>query len=135
MTFQIGNHTIRVEDGVLQIFFAGRMDVDEVKLLQTRIFEAGDRFGLLTCLVDLDKLVDFDAGVRGLLARPARPYPFDAVAYFGGTFAVRTLVTTVNRAGRFIAPKAFAFDGRTFATEAEARRFLETARQKRTVAR
>ena len=111
------------------------MDVDEAKLLQARIFEAGDRFGILTCLVDLDGLAEFDAGARAALARPERPYPFDAVAYFGGTFAVRTLIVTANRAGKLIMPQAFTFDGRTFATETEARRFLETARQKRQVTR
>ena len=82
-------------------------------------------------LVALDGLMDFDAGARARFARPPRPYPFYAVAYHGGIFPVRVLILTVMRAGKLIVPKAFAFDVQTFETEAEARRFLETARSKR----
>lgn len=131
----MGNHVMHIENGILRIFFKGRVSIDDAKILKTSILEAGDRFGILAALVDLDGLVDFDAGARALLVRPERPYPLDTVAYFGGSFTARMLIESANRAGRLIMPKAFAFAQRTFATEEEARRFLETAREKRTAAR
>ncbi|MBK9258937.1 MAG: STAS/SEC14 domain-containing protein [Polyangiaceae bacterium] len=128
---EIGKHVIRVENGILQVLFSGRVSVEEAKRIQACVLEAGDRFGLLAALVDLDGLADFDSGSRAHFARPSRPYPFYAVAYYGGSFPVRVLILTVMRAGKLIVPKAFDFELQTFEKEAEARRFLETARAKR----
>jgi hypothetical protein len=130
-TVEIGNHVLRVENGIVQLFFSGHVGIDEAKGLQDALFEAGDRFGMLAALVDLDGLGDVDPAARALFARPNRPYPVYAVAYYGGTFASRVLMRTVLRAGKLMAPKSFPMDIGILETKTEARRFLETARAKR----
>jgi hypothetical protein len=130
-TFEVGKHVLRIENGIVQMSFSGRVSMNEAIGILDSLFDAGDRFGMLAALVDLDGVGDVDARIRRLFARPKRPYPVYAVAYYGGTFASRVLMQTVVRAGRFIAPKSFPFDMDFLETEAEARRFLETARKRR----
>jgi hypothetical protein len=129
--FEVGKHVLRVENGVVQMSYSGHVSIDEAKGLQDALFEAGDRFGKLAALIDLNGLGSIDAGARAQFARPSRPYPVYAVAYYGGTFASRVLLRTVLRAGKVIAPKSFSFDVDIFDTKEEARRFLETARMKK----
>jgi hypothetical protein len=129
-TFEVGKHVLRVENGIVQMFYSGHVGIDEAKALQDALFEAGDRFGALAALIDLGGLGDVDADARAQFARPYRPYPVYAVAYYGGTFASRVLMRTVLRAGKLIMPKSFPFEFEILETEAEARRSLETARMK-----
>lgn len=130
--YEIGNHVIRVEGGVLLVLFKGRVSTKDAVLFQEHVLSAGDRFGVLAALVELDGLVDFDTGARAQFARVERQYPFYAVAFYGGTFASRVLVTTILRAGKLIAPARFPFAFDVFPTAPEARAFVEAARPKTT---
>ena len=112
------------DDGVAQMLFDGRVSVEEARSLANAVIRAGDDLGPFPILVDLDRLADFDSGARQVFARPSRPYPLSAVAYFGGPFATKTLIHTIVRAGKLIAPKSFVFEVQWFPTEAESRRFL-----------
>ncbi len=127
---EIGQHAVIVDHGVARVLFSGRVSVEEARDIANVVFDFGDKFGRLPVLVDLDSLVDFDSGARAVFARPSKPYPFSTVAYFGGNFATRTLILTIVRAGKLIAPKEFGFAISGFATEAEARRFLEEVSRK-----
>lgn len=116
----------------MEVLFSGRVSVDEARRIKLAVFEVGERFGRLPAMVDLDHLVDFDSGARAAFARPEKSYLFKKVAFYGGNFPLRTLVVTIIRAGKLIAPKAFDFEVKVFTTEAEARRYLELERGKGT---
>lgn len=126
----VRQHAVIVENGVGWVLFSGRVSMEDARDIKDIVIGLELTFGRLPMLVDLDRLVDFDSGARAVFARPQKSYPFSAVVYYGGNFASRTLILTIIRAGKLIAPKDFDFDVLGFSTEAEARRFLkETARK------
>lgn len=129
-TWHIGNHVVVVEDGICQVVFSGRVDTQQAVEFQRVVLEAGDRFGLLGCIVDLGGLSDFDTGARAQFIRVERPYPFFSVSYYGGSFAARMLVTTLMRAGKLLVPWAFTFSVHVVPTEEEARQLVRSLQTK-----
>jgi hypothetical protein len=128
LIFRIGKHTIHIQDRILHVLFSGRVTTTDAVSIRQTVLNAGDRLGLMGALVNLDGLADFDTGARAHFARAERPYPYYAVAFYGGSFGARMLVTTVLRAGRLIAPEKFPFEFELFKTEQEARAHLLEAR-------
>ncbi len=122
---EVGQHAVVLENGIVRVLFAGRVSMDDARQISEIVIELSDAIGVFPAIVDLDGLADFDSGARTVFARPVAPFRFSAVAYFGGNFASRTLIQTIVRAGKIVSPKSFDFDVRGFATESEARRFLE----------
>jgi len=78
-------------------------------------------------LVDLSRIGSVSAGARKAGAEKVHDVPVLAVAIFGAHFAIRVLADLVVRAGSFIR-RIDTVPTRYFATEAEARAWLEERR-------
>lgn len=123
----MGKTSVRLErPDLVHLVIHGPNKAEYIAEVQKLLFEIGDMSGPFDLLVGLGELGSFEVNARRVWTRAERPYPFRHAFVYQASFAIRTLVLTTHRAGRFIAPAAFRWDVDFFPTEAAARARIES---------
>lgn len=108
--FEVGDHTIIYEpDRVFHFFLRGHLRLSDTIEIQRLVFDYGDRYGSFAFLVDVTKMAGLDPAARKLWAGPSRSYPFEVAYLYGSSFATRTLILSVYRAGKLLLPHFFTW--------------------------
>ncbi|MDI1448486.1 hypothetical protein [Polyangium sp. 6x1] len=92
--------------------------------------EISERGGPFYALVDGTQLESLEPTARTSWTKQEdKPYPIRHAVAFGASFAMRTLVMTLYRAARILAPSRFPFPVEFVATEPEARARIDELRR------
>ncbi len=102
------------------VAFRGPSTAADAERIKTIYIEISERAGPFDVIFDVSDLA-LEPGARAAWTHGDKPYPLRHVVVFGANFAARTMVMTVYRAGRLIAPARFPFQIEFAATEEEAR--------------
>lgn len=127
--FDFGKHSVIYEkDRIFHFLLRGNLSRGDTQEVQRLIFEYADRYGSFAFLVDVSTMSGLDPAARQLWARPVRSYPFDAAYLYGSSFAIRTLILSVYRAGKLLLPHFFQWQIVMPPDEATARKVIANER-------
>lgn len=125
----LDDNIVRLEDDLVFVELHGRMSVAAAEAL-AEIYESTiKRHGYILILIDIEEsvLIGADPKARRILVDWNKQYSRKlAAAAFGGSAAVRVMLTLMNNAVRVLSGHAQPFQ--TFKTEAQARTFLAAQR-------
>ncbi len=125
----IKQHEVRVEpSGVIVFVMRGHVEAEDARALRRFYLDLARRMGRLHALLDTRQMLSISAEARRAFVVMSDKAPFAAVAMFGGSFALRTVVELLIRGGHTLAPQYFDFEHAWLANEAEARIWLERRR-------
>ncbi len=128
---ELNGHTITIEpDQTLHVILRGDLRLEETKFIQAQLYALGDRYGGVACLFDISRMAGFDHATRQAWVRVSRPLPVAIGCFYGGSFTIRTLISTVYKAGRLLLPDFFQFTIEFPPTEAEGRALIAAYRAK-----
>lgn len=128
-TRTIDDNIVRLEDDLVFVELHGRMSVAAAEALAEIYESAIKRNGYILILIDIDEsvLIGADPKARRILVDWNKQYSRTlAAAAFGGSAAVRVMLTLMNNAVRVLSGHAQPFQ--IFKTEAQARTFLAAQR-------
>jgi hypothetical protein len=115
-------------DDILCIRVQGYLTGTEARWAQSAMFDYGTLFGPYDIVVDIGNLLGFDSEARQIWVHATKPYQIRSLYAVNGSFAAKTLLWGIYRAGRVLQPAYFDFTFETFTTEAEARALIQTRR-------
>ena len=88
----------------------GAVEVDDIRATAEYSIECAQRAGeMLHYSVDITGLERISEAARKFAIEYDQPYAYDAIAFIGTGFSVRTLIRMVVKAGTIVSPKNFAF--------------------------
>jgi hypothetical protein len=120
--FDIERHTVITEpDRMFHFIVRGDLNVVETKRVQRILFDFGNRCGQAAFLVNISEMTGLDNATRQAWVHVDEPLPIEFACLYGGSFAIRTLATTVYRAGKVLKPSFFQFSLELPKDEASAR--------------
>ncbi|WP_272418768.1 hypothetical protein [Polyangium jinanense] len=121
----VGRHVVRLErPDLVSVAFRGATSAAEAEKIRDVYIAIGEQVGRFDVLFDASDLVFLEAGARAAWTRGGKVYPLRHVVCFGANFPTRTVIMTVYRAGRLLAPSIFDFHIEFVPTEQEARNRL-----------
>jgi len=122
LRFEVGKHTVIYEpERIFHLTLVGLFNGPDSEIVQRHIFEYADRYGEFSFLVDVSRLNGLDPASRRLWATPSRKHPFEAAYLYGSSFATRTLILSVYRAGKLLLPHFFKWAVKMSPNEESAR--------------
>lgn len=126
---EFGNQVIVAEaDDILCVRVQGLLTGKEARWVQAIMLEYGSVFGSFDFIVDVKHLQGFDTEARHIWVHATVPYEIRAMYAINASFAAKTLLWSIYRAGRILRPAFFGFTLETFATEKEARTVIQQRR-------
>ena len=128
--FQIGTHQIHFRaPQELTLELVGPMSVEEAERLSDLILELTARHGALYVLVDSARIVSSGHRVRKVFAESDMfSKQLRAVAVWGAAFPLRIAINMVIKASSRLLPGSFQFPLEFFATEQQARAWMDSVR-------
>jgi hypothetical protein len=130
LRWELGRHVIRWEPpDLLFVSLRGPASVADAAQVQAIYDAVHERAGNFYVVFDTSRLEFMEAGARAAWIRRDKPYPIRHVVAFGASFALRTLIITVYRAGRLVAPASFPFPFEWAENEEKARLRIDEIRR------
>lgn len=110
-TVLIGRHEHRFQPpNRVYMVLHGTIDVKEIEAQNSFMRTSAERCGRrLRVICDLADFEGMTARARKSVVGMDREYPYIGNAFVGGSFFVRTVASTVIRAGQTLAPRHFKF--------------------------
>lgn len=119
---EFGHQLIIAElNNVLYFRIRGMVTGDEARWMQSATIEYGERFGAFDIIADVRGFEGFDSAARRVWVHSTTAYAIKTMYAIGATFAGRTVLWGIHRAGRLLKPTHFAFDIEWCDSEQDAR--------------
>lgn len=130
---EFGQQLIIAElDNVLYFRIRGMLHGDEAQWMQSAAIEYGERFGPFDIVADVRGFEGFDSAARRVWVHSKTAYSIQTMYAIGATFAGRTVLWGIHRAGRLLKPTHFAFEIEWCDSEQNARAMHANRRAERT---
>jgi len=128
----IGSHEVQfAPPDVIHVIIRGVLDEADVRELIHLTTSQSDLLGSkMCCICDMSQFERMTSAVRKVSVSVDRPYPYYAVAFLGASFATRTILEMVMRAGRIVSRKHFHFTHKFVISNDEALAFFDEQRRK-----
>lgn len=107
----IGRHEYRFQPpDRVDIILHGVMDAQDVDVQYALVWQWREKCGQQMRLIcHLGDFGGATSDARTAIVRSDRGYPYFGVAFLGGSFVMRTIASTLIRAGRSLSPQHFTY--------------------------